>query len=301
MQISGCSAAGIFTEQDWVLDAPAAAAMLFSGNLGLNTAHSPEADDLLLALTAPNAINHNWVKSPGLRFGGVAGDATGHGLYKVWNNGKINPAGHCELYLSNTTGAIGISHGIRALTSPVTVTEANGYDVLTLGRQSALNLLARELPLEIRELPRIPLHLIMAAEVYGEPDSALMDGRYRLIPVIATNTDDRSVTLASRLAEGSQMFWAIRQPLAAERSMRVAVDRTAQILGHDPKFAVIASSAGRGPGFYGGNDKDLLAVKSCYPDLPFIGFYDNGEICWLNDSNQLLEYATVFGLFDYNV
>jgi small ligand-binding sensory domain FIST len=301
MQISGCSAAGIFTEQDWVLDAPAAAAMVFSGNLGLNTAYSPEADDLLLALTAPNAINHNWIKSPGLRFGGVAGDATGHGLYKVWNNGKINTTGHCELYLPNTTGAIGISHGIRALTAPVTVTEANGYDILSLGRQSALNLLARELPLEIRELPRIPLHLIMAAEVYGEPDFALMDGRYRLIPVIATNTDDRSVTLASRLAEGSQMFWAIRQPLAAERSMRVAVDRTAQILGHDPKFAIIASSSGRGPGFYGGIDKDLLAVKSSHPNLPFIGFYDSGEICWLNDSNQLLEYATVFGLFDYNV
>ncbi|MEQ1667376.1 MAG: FIST C-terminal domain-containing protein [Sulfuriferula sp.] len=301
MQISGCSAAGIFTEQDWVLDAPAAAAMVFSGNLHLSTAHSPEADDLLLALTAPNAINHNWIKSPGQRFGGVAGDATGHGQYKVWNNSKINPAGHCELYLPNTSGAIGLSHGIRALTAPVIVTEANGYDVLSLGRQSALNLLARELPLEIRELPRIPLHLIMAAEIYGEPDSALIDGRYRLIPVISTNTDDRSVTLASRLEEGSQMFWAIRQPLAAERSMRVSLDRTAQILGRVPKFAIVISSSGRGPSFYDGTDKDIQAIKRVYPDLPFIGFYGNGEICWLNDSNQLLEYATVFGLFSDDV
>ena len=41
MQIAGCSAQGIFTEQDWVLDAPAAAAMVFGGNLSLCTAHSP--------------------------------------------------------------------------------------------------------------------------------------------------------------------------------------------------------------------------------------------------------------------
>ncbi|WP_124949330.1 FIST C-terminal domain-containing protein [Sulfuriferula thiophila] len=301
MQIAGCSAAGIFTEDDWVLDAPAAAAMVFGGTLSLSTAHSPETDDLVLALTAPNAINRGWINAPGQRFGGVAGDATGHGLYKVWNNGKVNPAGRCELYIQGATSVIGVSHGIRALTAPTTVTTSNGFDVITLGRQSALNLLARELPLEVRELDHIPLHLIMAAEVIGEPEAALAEGRYRLIPVIATNPDDRSVTLAARLAEGSQMFWAMRQPLAAERSMRVALDRTEQILGHRPDFAIVTSSSGRGPSFYGGEDKDLQVITRLYPDMPVIGFYGNGEIGWLNNANQLLEYSTVFGLFHHDV
>lgn len=297
MQIAGCSASGIFTEEDWILDAPAAAAMVFSGNLGLSTAHSPEDDDLMLALTAPNAINRSWITAPGQRFGGVAGDATGHGLYKVWNNGKVNPNGRCELYLQGAKGVIGVSHGIRALTAPTLVTASNGFDVISLGNQSALNLLARELPLEVRELDHIPLHLIMAAEVFGQPEAALAEGRYRLIPVIATNPDDRSVTLASRLEEGSSMFWALRQPLAAERSMRVALDHTEQILGHQPSFAIVTSSSGRGPSFYGGEDKDLQVVTRLYPDMPVIGFYGNGEIGWLNHSNQLLEYSSVFGLF----
>ena len=301
MQIAGCSAAGIFTEQDWVLDGPAAAAMVFSGNLSLTTAHSPEADDLVLALTAPNAINRGWINAPGKRFGGVAGDATGHGQFKVWNNGKVNPNGRCELYIQGATGEIGISHGIRALTAPTTVTASNGFDVISLGKQSALNLLARELPLEVRELDHIPLHLIMAAEVFGEPDAALAEGRYRLIPVIATNTDDRSVTLASRLEVGSQMFWAIRQPLASEHSMRVSLDRSEQILGHRPDFAIVTSSSGRGPSFYGGQDKDLKVITRLYPDMPVIGFYGNGEISWLNNANQLLEYSSVFGLFHNDV
>lgn len=301
MQIAGCSAAGIFTEQDWVLDAPAAAAMVFGGNLSLSTAHSPENEDLMLALTAPNAINRGWINAPGQRFGGVAGDATGHGLFKVWNNGKVNTHGRCELYIHGATGVIGVSHGIRALTAPAVVTESNGFDVITLGKQAALNLLARELPLEVRELARIPLHLIMAAEVFGEPDTALAEGRYQLIPVIATNPDDRSVTLAARLPEGSVMFWALRQPLAAERNMRVSLDRTEQILGHRPDFAVVTSSSGRGASFYGGVDKDLQMLTSLYPDMPLIGFYSNGEIGWLNNANQLLEYSTVFSLFHQDV
>lgn len=301
MQIVGCSAQGIFTEQDWVLDAPAAAAMVFSGNLSLCTAHSPEPDDLILALAAPNAVNRQWIGMPGQRIGGISGDATGHGPYKVWNNGKVNALGKCELYLQGNIGAIGVSHGIRALTAPMTVTACNGFDMISLDRQPALNLLERELPLEVREMDHIPLHLIMAAEVIGDRDNALAEGRYRLIPIVAANPDDRSVTLALHLEEGKHMFWALRQPLAAERNMRVSLDRTEQLLGGRPDFAILASSSARGPIFYGGKDRDLLVVAQLYPDMPFIGFYDNGEIASINDSNQLLEYSTVFGLFRHGV
>lgn len=299
MQIVGCSAQGIFTEQDWVLDAPAAAAMVFAGNVRLCSAHSPDDDDLVLALAAPNAVNLQWINAPGQRLGGISGDATGHGHYKIWNNGKVNPSGRCEMYLAGSAGAIGVSHGIRALTAPLSVTASNGFDMISLNRQPALNLLVRELPLEVREMAHIPLHLILAAEVLGDPDNALAEGRYRLIPVVAANPDDRSVTLAAPLPEGRNMFWALRQPLAAERNMRVSLDRTEQSLGGKPDFAIIASSSARGPGFYNGTDRDLLVTAQLYPAMPFIGFYANGEIASLNAVNQLLEYATVFGLFRY--
>lgn len=301
MQIVGCSAAGIFTEQDWVLDSPAAAAMVFGGELGLAAAHSPEPDDLILALTAPNAIDTNWINAPGQRFGGVSGDATGRGPYKVWSGGKVNPGGRCEMYVQGARGVIGVSQGIRALTAPTEITQVNGFDVLTLGRQPALNLLARELPLEVRELDHIPLHLIMAAVTFGEPASAFMEGSYTLYPVISTNTDDRSITLSARLPEGERMFWALRQPLAAERNMRVTLDRSEQLLGAAPQFGIMLSSMGRGPAFYGGVDRDLQLVSRQHPGMPLIGFYGNGEIGWLNAANQLLQYSTVLGLFTENV
>ena len=37
-QIIGCSASGIFTEEDWVLDSPAAAAMVFGDDVSLTIA-----------------------------------------------------------------------------------------------------------------------------------------------------------------------------------------------------------------------------------------------------------------------
>lgn len=297
MQVIGCTAAGIFTEDDWVLDAPAAAVMVFGGDLALHPAHEESDDALILALAAPNAINSNWIKAPGLRFGGVSGDATGQGPFKVWCGGKIPETGRCESLVHGAQGYVDVSQGVRALTEPMEITQASGHDVITLGNQPALNILGRELPLEVREQDELPLHLIMAGIVFGDPEHAISEGRYRLLPLIATNSDDRSVTLAARLTPGERLFWALRQPLAAERDMRHTLERLDQRMSGTPDFALLFPCMGRGPYFYGGYDRDLELIKLRYPGMPFIGFYGNGEIAPLNGENDLFQYSAVIGLF----
>lgn len=297
VQIIGCSAAGIFTEQEWVLDAPAAAAMVFGGNTNLQPISEPNAEQYLLSLTAPNAINTSWLEAPGQRFGGVSGDATGNGPFKVWCSGKVVAHGRCEVVVRGASAQIGVSQGIRAISAPLEVTQVSGYDLLTLRQQPALNVLARELPLEVRELERIPLHLLMAGVTIGDPATAISEGRFRLTPIIATNSDERSVTLSQRLTPGERLFWALRQPLAAERDMRHTLDLLHEGDPRPPQFAMFFPCMGRGPYFYGGVDRDLDLVTARYPGMPLIGFYGNGEIAPFNGSNQLFQYAAVLSLF----
>ncbi len=301
MQVVGCSAAGIFTEEDWVLDAPAAAAMVFGGDVSLAPAHGSDAQELILALAAPNALNNAWIKAPGQRFGGVSGDATGQGPFKVWCGAKVSASGRCETLLHGARGAVGVSQGVRALSPPLEITQVSGYDVITLAAQPALNILARELPLEVRELDHIPLHLILAGVIFGDPDDAIQEGRFRLSPVISTNADDRSVTLSARLSPGERMFWALRQPLAAERDMRQTIERVERQLAHKPDFGMFFPCMGRGPYFYGGIDRDLELLKGRFPGMPLIGFYGNGEIAPLDGSNELFQYSGVLGLFHSDV
>lgn len=296
-RIVGCSAAGIFTEQDWVLDAPAAAAMVFGGSLSLAPAPQPQAEDLVLALAAPNALNSAWISEPGRRFGGVSGDATGQGPFKVWCGGRIAEGGRCEARLTGATGVIGISQGIRPLSGPLEITQASGYDVIALGQQPALNVLARELPLDLRREDHLPLHLLMAGITSGDPATAIAEGRFRLATIISANAEDRSVTLSARLTPGERMFWAARQPLAAERDMRLTLDHLQRELDTAPDFALLFPCMGRGPYFYGGVDRDLDLIRQRFPDMPLIGFYGNGEIAPLAGASQLLQYAAVLGLF----
>lgn len=296
MQIIGCSAAGIFTEQEWVLDAPAAAVMVFGGDLSLQPVTAPQAGQQLLTLAAPNAINSSWIDAPGQRFGAISGDATGRGPFKVWCGGKLAPAGRCEVAVSGADAHIGVSQGVRAISAPLEITQVSGFDLISLRQQPALNVLARELPLEVREMERIPLHLLMAGITIGDPATAISEGRFRLTPIIATNSDDRSVTLSQRLVPGERLFWALRQPLAAERDMRHTLD----LLNRDeaqPRFAMLFPCMGRGPYFYGGVDRDLDLVTAHHPGMPVIGFYGNGEIAPFNGGNQLFQYAAVLSVF----
>ena len=137
----------------------------------------------------------------------------------------------------------------------------------------------------------------MAGITYGNPATAIAAGRYRLAQIISVNPQDGSVTLSIRPASGEQLFWAMRQPLAAERDMRLTLERLQQELGATPDFGLCFPCMGRGPYFYGGVDRDLQLVQQRFPGMPLIGFYGNGEIAPFNGSNQLFQYAAVLGLF----
>ncbi len=294
VQVAGCAAAGVFSDEDWVLDAPAAAALVLGDGLSLRAAAADT--DPVLTFAAPNAIDLHWLMRGGARFGGVSGDASGQGPYTVWSGGRVQRAGRCELALAGADLRVGVSQGIRALSKPANIDQVEGHDVRVVGGQAALSSLVRELPLSERAPQRIPTHLLMAGVTYGEPEHALEEGRFHLLPVIAANPDNRSVTVAGRLEPGLDLFWAMRQPRAAEHDMRAMLDRLDKNRSGKPRFGLMFPCMGRGPAFYGGVDRDLQILKQRYPGMPFAGFYGNGEIAHLDGANRLLQSSVVLGL-----
>jgi small ligand-binding sensory domain FIST len=127
------------------------------------------------------------------------------------------------------------------------------------------------------------------------------EGRFHLLPVVGVNAADKSITVAAELPPGIDLFWAMRQPQAAEYDMRAMLQRMAPADPAPPAFGLMFPCIGRGPWFYGGRDRDIEVVKQKYPDLPLIGFYGNGEIAHTDGANRLLQYSVVLGLgYDAN-
>ena len=65
-----------------------------------------------------------------------------------------------------------------------------------------------------------------------------------------------------------------------------------------PNFAVMFSCLGRGPLFYGNEDRDLLAFREQFPDLPLIGAYGSGQIAPVDGENRLFQNAVITLLYE---
>lgn len=295
MQIIGCSAPGIFTDEDWVLDGAAVAAMVFTGETTLAAVNPQDKTDLLLTLAAPNAINATWLAGATPKFGGVSGDATGQGPFSVWQNGKGSTQGLCEIVLHQAHGAVAPSHGLNLISSPRRVTQSNGYDLKTIAETPALQSLQSAWNKAHKQSAPIPYHQVMA--VYADKAASIERGEYQPCPIISGNDAEQSVTLASQLTEGQWLSWAVRDKDSAQLDIVKTASQLKQQLGRAPDFALFFSCLGRGPYFYDGLDQDLALLKTLFPKLPIIGFYGNGEIASVHGRNTLLDYSAVLGLF----
>ncbi len=298
IQIIGCTGSGVLTEDEWLLDSPGVAAMVFGDDLHLDlAANHDQMDDTVLSLCTPSGLDAEWLDSMVTRIGAVSGDPFGYGPFKVWSSGRVNDGGRVEARITGTRSVVTVSQGVRALTAPIKVAEVEGFELVRLGNYPALNVLVRSLPDSVRRMKRIPLHLLMGGVTFGDPQTAIREGRYRLNHIISANLNKQSITLSDQLNRGESLFWAMRDALAAERDVRQVLQRAADDLGNAPDFALMFPCMGRGPNFFGNRDRDLELLQSQFPGLPTIGFYGNGEIGPMDEDNHLYQYSTVFGLF----
>jgi small ligand-binding sensory domain FIST len=236
------------------------------------------------------------MSAPGLRFGGVSGDAMGQGPFSVWQNGKGAVAGHCEALIYGVESVVAPAHGLRMLSDPLPVKNIESHDLRSLGNSPALSILQQACR-GIKGISgdALPLHSLMA--VFADSEEMIANGMYQLAALVSGNDSDGSVTLAKKVEKGQWLGWAIRDAEAAQFNLRQTASQLAGQLPAKPDFGLMFSCLGRGPYFYGGVDRDLVLLRQLFPGMPLVGFYGNGEIAPVNGISELLQYSAVLGLF----
>jgi small ligand-binding sensory domain FIST len=296
LNIAGCIGYGILTEEDWILDSPGIAAMVF-GQGNIIAPHASADDAAALCFSTPQGFVPDWLHDPLPHIGGLTSDPLGQGNYKLWQGSRINPDAHVALGIEHVDAAFAVSKSFRTLTPPRLINSADGLDVVTLDQTPALEVLLDALPASISADGELPLHLLLGGVIFGHPDNAINEGRFHLDHIVSTNPETHSITLTSELQPGEHLFLAIRDTYAAEVDMQAAIDRATKKLKRKPDFGLLFPCLGRGPSFYGGRDRDIELLAENHPGMPFIGFYGNGEIGPLKGANHIYTYSAALGLF----
>lgn len=296
LQVSGGTTPGVFTEQAWTLDQPAAAALVLTGDM---TLVAPADDAPRLSLAMPDGLDTAWMNAPAPRFGALATGDDHHAVSAVWNHAKWQVEGRCETALQGGRFGLAVSRGMQAISAALEVAEADGYELLSLSDAAPLQTLLACLPAELRHADNLPLGFLFAAIIDADLalEQAIAEGRYALVPIVAVNAGEGSLTLGASLEPGTRLFWALRHPLSAEMELRRGVMLLQEDhAGQAPEFALLFSCLGRGPYFYGGTDHDLAVLTNRYPGLPVLGGYCGGEIAPLTGGNAILSYSAVAAL-----
>ncbi|MGQ5523802.1 FIST C-terminal domain-containing protein [Chitinimonas sp. PSY-7] len=265
--VAGCTALGVMNEDDWLLDTPAACALVLTDHSHLEDRRSER-----LTLAAPNTLETQWLQQEPIRYGGIAGDATGLGPYKVWQQGQIQSDGVCELPL--TTRQIGISRGLQPIGDVHLVSAVDGFDLHTLDGRMAIATLRRL----VLHLP--PLHNIALAVL--DTDNQLQ----HVLPIVSVNLDS-GVTIPAQLNPGDKVQWMQRSADYALCEVSAFTRQPA------PKAALLFSCAGRGAALHGGLDREWETLRDAWPDTPIAGFYGNGQIAHVGGGNQILHQSLV--------
>ena len=257
LQVTGGLVYHPFTEQEAVLDRPAAAALVLTG-LPEQSAPPPVAPRLTYRSHHP-AARHHWEDGP--RFGIECAPGP------LWAQGRLQEAHEVGLPLPGLAVELATSHGLQLLAPPLEITAAQAHQLLQVGHSPALESLRRALPPEQRERPA--LHTLFAVPPAG-PQAA--------VPILEALPDGRLI-LATPQPVGTPISWAARRPLAAETELQGQLEQLAERC-PAPLFGLMFACIGRGPWFHGGEERNLQSWRQRFAplDLPLLGAYGDSQI-----------------------
>ena len=274
--VFGCCAAGLLTEEEWLLDVDGAVAMVFPQELGLQPLRvlRPQGivPEMVFTLASPNAMEIAISASRCSQFGAVTTDEYGQGPYSVWQSGQIVEQEYSQLAFSpQLQSALVVSEGIERLSPIMQINKTNGNFLLEVDQEPAFDNIQKYLQTNSR------FDILCAVSETNSPDS-MAQGHYELIHVLSIDQTNKSVTLSDKVNAGRQIFWARRSTENALTSMQTELATAQSVLTKEPEFALMFPNVSRGPEFFGGIDRDLESFKHTFPGTPLIGFYSNAEI-----------------------
>lgn len=291
----------------WLSDLPRSAWQVFHGTAPLRTnarfqphcalvhadPHTPDLPELLPELAQRTAS--------GYLFGGLTASRSrsvqlADGL---WQGGLSGVAFAADVGLVSR-----ITQGCQPVAPVRRITEADDNVVLTLDGEPALDVLLRDLQIDLqRPGSAMPVLRATLVGLTDADDTALQrSGQFgpqvRVRHLLGLDVARRGVVLSERAATGSQATLCQRNAEAAARDltgMATALRAQAEEQGLRVQAAHYVSCAGRGGPHFGAPHAEAQRLRRALGDVPTVGFFAGGEIA----HDQLYGYSGVLTVFTH--
>jgi small ligand-binding sensory domain FIST len=303
LNVTGCCALGVFTEQDSSTDREGAVAMAFSHEAALSPLLSAKQGgrtvELCLSLSSPNAGKIAIQSANIKQFGAIASDEFGEGPYSLWQGGRIVEREYCHnVFAGSSQHFLAKCESVRPLSPLMQINLSDAHELIELDQRPALDSLNELLPAQLQNSEQdLGLSIIALVSETSDPASINL-GHHQLLHVVSIDKATRRVMLSEPIKAGRRMLWAIRDPQYAEQQMRLRLLEAKRKFSGQPTYALMFININRGTDFYQGHNRDLRLFAQIFPDTVMVGISSHAEIIPGYRSNASIQHSsTVFGLF----
>ncbi|BCO37666.1 hypothetical protein BMW24_001095 [Mycobacterium heckeshornense] len=317
----GCVAQAVVAGRREIEDGPAVAVWLAcglpaetfhldfirAGSGGLLTGYRFDStgDDLHLLLPDPYTfpshllIEHLNADRPGtILVGGLVSGGRGPGDARLFRDHEVLSSGLVGMRLPGGGHAVPIvSQGCRPIGHPYIVTRADGAVITELGGRPPL-LRLREI---VEGLPPGEQELIsrglQVGIVVDEHLAAPGQGDFVIRGLVGADPATGAIEIGQVIEVGATVQFQVRDPVSADKDLRLAVERALAELPARPVGALLFTCNGRGRRMFGVSDHDASTISELLGGIPLVGFFAAGEIGPIAGRNALHGFTASMALF----
>ncbi|MBS4728718.1 FIST C-terminal domain-containing protein [Mycobacterium sp. SM1] len=316
----GCVAQGIVAGHHEFEDGPALALWVASdlpaepfhldfirtGSGGLLTGYrfDPGAQDLHLLLADPYTfpthllVEHLNTDMPGVKVvGGLVGGGQAPGDTRLFCGRDLFSSGLVGVRLPGRHATPIVSQGCRPIGQPYIVTAADGPVITELGGRPPL-LRLREI---VEGLPPGEQELIGRGVQIGilvdEHLAAPGPGDFLIRGLLGADPASGAIELGQIVQVGATVQFQVRDPMGADKDLRLALERAVAELPGRPVGALLFTCNGRGRRMFGVTDHDAATIQDLLGPIALAGFFAAGEIGPIAARNALHGFTASMALF----
>tara|TARA_R110002096_G_scaffold16106_29_gene55185 strand:+ start:1818 stop:2972 length:1155 start_codon:yes stop_codon:yes gene_type:complete len=189
-----------------------------------------------------------------------------------------------------------VSQGCRPIGSPYTITEVDENVIVSIASRRAFDVLEEafeSLSSEDKEVAKGNIFAGLAVSEYLEEFSR---GDFLVRNILGGDPTAGVIMLGAFPRAGQTMQFQIRDKDSADEDLKILCEKTVEKLGV-PIAGLLFSCTGRGSRMFGIPNHDADVIADAFGKVPIGGFFCNGEIGPIGDSNFLHGYTASAALF----
>jgi small ligand-binding sensory domain FIST len=262
-------------------------------------------DSFLIALGEPfsfpadfllERMNEDRPRTPVI--GGMASGASEPGENRLLLGPKSFDEGAVAIHVSGPVRLkTVVSQGCRPIGRPLVVTKAERNIIYELGGKPALVQLREifdTLPTSEQRLVQRALHV---GRVVSEYRDRFEQGDFLVRNVVGIDANSGAIAIGDYLRPGQTVQFHIRDQAAADAELAQLLAAARDDLSAPAAGALLFTCNGRGTRMFSEPHHDALAVAKAQGNIPLAGFFAQGELGPIGQSNFIHGFTASIGLF----